>query len=271
LRLSRSDLYGFEALLLPSSSLYARAFSTQSEHEILAAHAFVFPSPFSISANLRRCIELRIAARCGPVILAVIGHGSYQALVTEIAQCGWHPSQFEIVANVVEPFDAEHLAPILGESLDSLATNLGSLSETPLNVVLLQGDKSTHDAQVWQAWLKEGKSGNSAAAHRQLRVSEIQAYENRESDTYAQALVQTMPHTWCRRDSVVYFSASSSVRTFANALLGLMPNLPEAPTAITIHPKISKEVQMHLGWKVVEISVGPQALLNWMSQNSLIL
>jgi hypothetical protein len=271
LRLIRSDLYGFEALLLPSSSLHARAFSTQSEHEILAAHAFVFPSPFSISANLRRCIELRIAARCGQVILAVIGHGSYQTLMTEIAQCGWHPSQFEIVANAVEPFDAEHLAPMLGKSLDSLAINLGNLSDTPLNIVLLQGDKSTHDAQVWRAWLNEGKPTNGVAAFRQLRVSQIQAYENRESDSYAQALVKTMPHTWCRPDSAVYFSASSSVRSFAKALLDSMQNLPEAPTAITIHPKISKEVQMHLGWKVVEISVGPQALLNWLSQNSLML
>jgi hypothetical protein len=253
-------------LLLPSASLHARAFSTQSEQEIVAAQAFVFPSPFSISASLRRCLDLRERANCGPALLAVIGHGSYQALMTEISQVAWDPSQFEIVANTVEPFDAEHLAPKLREALDALVAKLGKSAASPLSVVLLQGDKSNNDALVWGSWL------NGGAVQRPIRVSEIQAYENRENEVFEQLLATTQPDTWCGPESVVYFSSSSSVRSFANALLGARLGTrfgqQETPTAITIHPKISNEVQMHLGWKVVEISVGPQALLNWLSQNS---
>jgi uroporphyrinogen-III synthase len=262
LRLIRSDLCGFEALLLPSASLHARAFSTLNEQEIVAAQAIVFPSPFSISASLRRCLELRERANCGSALLAVIGHGSYQALMNEISQLAWDPSQFEIVANTVEPFDAEHLAPKLRESLDALVVKQGRSAASPLNVVLLQGDKSNNDALVWGTWL------NADAAYRPIRVSEIQAYENRENEVFEQLLAKTQPDTWCRQESVVYFSSSSTVRTFGKAVMGARLGLQETPTAITIHPKISKEVQKHLGWKVVEISVGPQALLNWLSQNS---
>jgi Uroporphyrinogen-III synthase HemD len=258
-------------LLLPSASLHARAFSTQNEQEIVAARAFVFPSPFSISASLRRCFELRERANCGPALLAVIGHGSHQALMTEISQLAWDPSRFEIVANTVEPFDAEHLAPKLRESLDALVAKLGKSAASPLNVVLLRGDKSNNDALVWETWL------NAETEHRSIKVSEIQAYENRENEVFEQLLAKTQPDTWCCQESVVYFSSSSTVRSFAKALLGARsgarpgarPGLQETPTAITIHPKISNEVQMHLGWKVVEISVGPQALLNWLTQNFL--
>jgi uroporphyrinogen-III synthase len=248
-------------VLLPSASLKSLCFSQLNEEQIIAADALVFPSPFAVNTSFHRCLALRMAAQRSLPLLAVIGQGSYQALLEEVSASGMTKDQFQIVSNTVEPFDAEHLAPLLSQALNELVGRYTDASTLSSNVVLLQGDKTNNDARVWQSWL-EGKS-----AKRRVTVSEVLAYENREIETYDHALAETMPHTWCNGESVVYFSSSSSVRGFAKALNASVGSMLEAPTALTIHPKISHEVQLHLGWKVVELSVGPQALLHWMSQN----
>lgn len=248
-------------MLLPSASLQSLQFTQQNEGQIVAADALVFPSPFAVNVSFYRCLALRMAAQRSLPLLAVIGQGSYQALLEEVSASGMTKNQFQIVFNTVEPFDAEHLAPLLRQALKELVVKDTEASTLSWQVVLLQGDKTNNDARVWQSWLDD------KSAVRRVAVSEVIAYANREIETYDHALAETMPHTWCNGESVVYFSSSSSVRGFAKALNASMGNMLEAPVALTIHPKISHEVQLHLGWKVVELSVGPQALLHWLSQN----
>jgi uroporphyrinogen-III synthase len=258
-------LFGFEPVLLPSASLHSSPFSTDNKKSIIAADVLVFPSPFAINASFYRCMAIKSEAQCALPIIAVIGQGSYRALCEEITSNGWARAQedFQIVANQVEPFDAEHLAPKLGEALKALAQKKAEETSPIFNVLLLRGDKTIHDAQVWQGWLRDND------ATYQVIVDELVAYESREIETYSQALVISNPAAWCKSDSVVYFSSSSSVRAFANALPASIDSTIGTPIALTIHTKISEEVQVRLGWKVVEIPVGPQALLHWMSQSSM--
>jgi uroporphyrinogen-III synthase len=255
-------LFGFEPVLLPSASLHSSPFSLDNKKSIIAADVLVFPSPFAINASFYRCMTIKSEAQCSFPIVAVIGQGSYRTLCEEITSHGWTLEDFQIVANHVEPFDAEHLAPKLSEALKALAQKDTKKNSPTLNVLLLRGDKTNHDAHVWRAWL------NDKEATHKVNVEELVAYENREIDAYTQALIITNPVAWCKSDSVVYFSSSSSVRAFANALPASIDRSIGTPIALTIHTKISKEVQMHLGWKVVELPVGPQALLHWMSQSS---
>jgi uroporphyrinogen-III synthase len=248
--------------LLPSATLNPLQFSKANEEQIVAADALVFPSPFAVNSSFKRCVALRSAAHRLLPLLAVIGQGSYQTLLEEVEAIGGTKDQYQIVANTVEPFDAEHLAPILSKALNNLVAIRADQGHQHCDVVLLQGDKANNDAQVWRSWL----SGKSSQCR--VTVTEVLAYENREIETYGHALAETKPQTWYNRESVVYFSSSLSVRGFAKALSASVGNMLEAPIALTIHPKISHEVQLHLGWKVVELSVGPQALLHWLSQNS---
>jgi uroporphyrinogen-III synthase len=253
-------LFGFDPVLLPSATLSVLPFSLQNEQRIISADALVFPSPFAVNTGFKRCMALRDLAQRSLPLFAVIGQGSYQALIDEIIVGGWTKDQFHIVANTVEPFDAEHLAPILSDALDDLVSIRSDVSPRSCEVVLLCGDRANIGAQVWRSWLM------SKSPNRRLRVSEAPAYENRENETYTESIAQTIPHGWCNHESAVYFSSSSSVGSFAKALLGSVTNMNAAPTALTIHPKISQQVKLHLGWKVVELSVGPQALLHWLSQ-----
>jgi uroporphyrinogen-III synthase len=262
LRAIRSDFFGFEPILLPSATLSALQFSRQSEEQIVAADALIFPSPFAVNTSFNRTVALRIAAQRSLPLFAVIGQGSYQALLEEISVSGRTKDQFHVVANSVEPFDAEHLAPILSQALNDLLSTSGNASQPSCKVVLLRGDRANNDAQVWLSWLEPKSS------QRGLTVTEVPAYETRANGTYSEAMAKTMPDGWCNNKSVVYFSSSSSVHGFAKALRAFVNNTVDAPVALTIHPKISHEVQLHLGWKVVELSVGPQALLHWLSQNS---
>jgi uroporphyrinogen-III synthase len=262
LRSIRSDLFGFEPVLLPSANLSVLPFSRQNEERIVAADALIFPSPFAVNTSFKRCVALRSTAYRSPPLFAVIGLGSYQALIDEIAISGRTKDQFQIVANTVEPFDAEHLAPILSQALDDFVSLRSDGTPQSCEVVLLRGDRANNDAEVWRSWL-QSKSTNC-----QVTVSEVPAYENRENEAYSEAIAETLPLGWCNHESAVYFSSSSSVRGFAKALSSSVKNIVDAPLALTIHPKISQEVQLHLGWKVVELSVGPQALLHWLSRNA---
>ncbi len=212
-------------------------------------------------------MELRISTQTSLPLIAVIGQGSYQTLMEAIALGGWTKSQFQIVANIVEPFDAEHLAPILAQAFRNLVVADPGANSVPWNVVLLQGGKTNNDAQIWQSWLAASLSNRGATPS--VIVTAVLAYENRENTNYAEAMAKTMPRNWCKSDNAVYFSSSTAVRSFSSALFRSSGNtFNDAPIALTIHPKISQEVRLHLGWKVVEIPVGPQALLHWMSQNS---
>jgi uroporphyrinogen-III synthase len=254
-------------VLLPSATLHAVPFLAVNEQLINGAHALVFPSPFSVSSSFHRCITLRTLARRRFPLIGVIGQGSYQTLLETIEAGGWAKEQFQIIANAVEPFDAEHLAPLLAQALNNSLVMDADASTLPCNVVLLNGDKTNHDAVVWKSWLNSHLSNLALA--RSLTVTEVLAYENRFNEAYVEIMKETMPLDWCKSDSAVYFSSSLAVRSFSKALLSSIDSKVNFPLAITIHPKISQEVRLHLGWNVVEIPVGPQALLHWMSKNSI--
>jgi uroporphyrinogen-III synthase len=263
LRLLKSDLFGFTPVLLPSATLKAVAISVTGEQGIATADALVFPSPFAIKASITRCLQLlEIRGKPWP-IFAVIGQGSYLTLVQELQANGIDQMQCHIVANEVEPFDAEHLAPVLAQAIASRSSANDSSPSSSIKVLLLQGDKSANTASTWRAWL----------SNTQIIVDEVQVYKNEDTRSFSALISNSEPKTWCRHQNVVYFTSSSSVQQFAEALHESMPNAlsvnaSEAPIALTIHPKISAEVQLHLGWKVVEIPFGPQALLNWLSRNN---
>jgi uroporphyrinogen-III synthase len=264
LRFQRSDLYGYQPVLLPYATLNSVALPTSADNLICGATAFVFPSPFAISAAFSQIVAVRTALGLPMPILAVIGQGSLQILSQEIAALGMNPGQFKTVTNFVEPFDAEHLAPLLRAAVlqetKAHATDLADLPE----VLVVTGDRTNNDAQAWTTWLND----SSDATVPSIKVSQMQAYENQDTSNYAELISGSMTAEWCHPKSVAYFTSSSAVRIFAQAAEPALMRYESRPLAISIHPKISKEIDHYLGWKVVEILPGAPALLNWLSNHA---
>jgi uroporphyrinogen-III synthase len=265
LRFQRSDLYGYQPILLPHASLTAIALPASVNSLICQATAIVFPSPFAISAAFNHVVAVRTALGLPLPVIAVIGQGSLQILGQEIAALGMNPGQFKTVTNLVEPFDAEHLAPLLKAAvLREAQINATELADVP-EVLIVTGDRTSNDAQTWSTWLND----SSGSITSPIKVGQMQAYENRDTSNYAELISGSMMSEWCQPKSIAYFTSSSSVRIFAKAAEFALADCASRPLALSIHPKISKEIDHHLGWKVVEILPGAAALLNWMSKHVL--
>jgi uroporphyrinogen-III synthase len=271
LRFQRSDLHGYQPVLLPHASLLAIALPASANHLICRATAIVFPSPFAISAAFNHVIAVRIALGLPLPVVAVIGQGSLQILGQEIAALGLNPLKFKTVTNLVEPFDAEHLAPLLRVAvLKEAKANATEFTDVPeresevlAEVLIVTGDRTNNDAQAWSTWLNDATDSTASP----IKVCQMQAYENQDTTNYAELISSSIASEWCHPKSVAYFTSSSSVRVFAQAAKPALQHCESRPLAISIHPKISKEIDHHLGWKVVEILPGPAALLNWMSEH----
>jgi uroporphyrinogen-III synthase len=252
-------LYGYEPILLPHATLKALKFSDVVIERIRRAGVFVFPSPFAIAAAFRGMMQIRSTHGLPMPVLAVIGQGSLQVLLQEIVAIGMTPEHFRIVANHVEPFDALHLVPLLRQVI---ADSLVPVRE---QVLIMTGDKTNNDAHTWDDWLNDSDRAVLAS------VEQAQVYESIDTFDYQRLVTESLTLDWCRPTSAVYFTSSSSVKGFAQAAKPSLVAIRCSPTAITIHSKISKEVQGHLGWNVVEIAPGAPALLHWLSHTPLTL
>jgi uroporphyrinogen-III synthase len=259
-------LFGFTAVELPSGTLKSVPFTKTIAQQIIAAQVLVFPSPFAIVSAFKQCAEIRHASGLKLPVLAVIGKASHQVLLNEIALLGADlcevANDVQIIANHVEPFDAEHLWPLIRQAFSAQTATASSI-----NVVLMSGDQTNNDGNTWQGWLAESSSIN-------FMVEQVQIYEHIPTERYADQISASQPKHWCNTESFVYFTSSSVVRQFAIALqtpefLAKIGASNATPTALVIHPKIAQEVAKHLGWKVVEIPSGTKALLHCMSENSI--
>jgi uroporphyrinogen-III synthase len=259
-------LFGFTAVQLPSGTLRSVPFTKAVEQQVVAAQLLIFPSPFAIVSAFKQCAEIRQAAGLKLPILAVIGKASHQVLLNEIALLGVQlrgaANDVRIIANTVEPFDAEHLWPLIRQTFLEQTTTTRSI-----NVVLMSGDQTNNDMETWQAWLAHSSPIN-------FLVEQVQIYEHIATEHYSDQITAANPIRWCNSESFVYFTSSSVVRQFALALkksefFAEIGGSSAMPTALVIHPKIAQEVVKHLGWKVVEIASGPKALLHCMSENSI--
>jgi hypothetical protein len=227
--------------------LEATPFSSSSEQAIVNAHALVFPSPFSIEATLARCFELRCSVGKAMPICAVIGLASLSTFNVHANLLNQAPSNaaIQIVAGSTPPYDAEHLAPIL-------ANELKKQDRRPAQVAVLVGDKPGTSAQQWQSWLS-ANNGVSAT------VSLIQSYERHALalDFSRNKLTEKLNEA----STVVYFTSVDAVLSM-KAQLTSVAGAP--PRALAIHPNISRAIEEHLGWRVVEIEPGTPSLINWM-------
>jgi uroporphyrinogen-III synthase len=238
---------GWDVVPYPFFELEAAPFSASHEQAIVNADALVFPSPFAIEATLARCYKLRVAAGKGMPLCAVIGLASLSTFNAHASALKQPPDgeAIRILAGTKPPYDAEHLAPILAEALSDLAAQ-------PVQVVVLVGDKPGTSELQWQNWL----SSDSAAS---VSVSLVQGYTRLSID--CEVSKSSLADKLAEPATVVYF-------TSVDAVMSMKVRSPDAlgarALALTIHSNISRAVQEHLGWRVVEIEPGTPSLINWL-------
>lgn len=137
------------------------------------------------------------------------------------------------------PFDAEHLAPLIA-NVFAASSDQKSLKK----VVLFTADATTSSLFQWQQWLASSS-----------QVQSVTSYVS-------------VPITLCAPEfpdtagiDFFYCTSSSSIAALSKVMHRSAASL-RVPIAITIHPNIGREIEKQLGWRVVEIGPGAQALIN---------
>jgi uroporphyrinogen-III synthase len=244
-----AQVAGWEILSQPFFRLEAVPFLPVDELAISQAEAWVFPSPFAIEATLARCFEICHSYKKAVPLCAVIGSASLATFHAHLKALGIAPEEISIVCGVRPPYDAEHLAPILATAL-----------KPPSNkVVVLVGDKPGTPAEQWYRWL-------SAAGAESVAVNLVKSYARQDIKPSAATLAaQNLYDKFALPSTVVYFTSIDAVLSMKNRFPSTFQNgAGVGPRALTIHPNISRAVEQHLAWRVVEIEPGTASLINWL-------
>jgi hypothetical protein len=209
------------------------AFSSEDSALIRQADLLIFPSPFAIESSIRRALDL-FEGRQQPWI-ALVGQGSYQALLDGYPEVDLK----RVVSPKNPPFDAEHLAPLIADVFAESGDQ-----ELLKKVLIFTADAMANSLLQWREWLKSSCQVQSVTSYASMPIT-LQAPE--------------FPSTAGK--DYFYCTSSRSISALAS-VIQKNPNRLRVPIAITIHPNISREVEKLLGWQVVEIGPGVQALIN---------
>jgi uroporphyrinogen-III synthase len=225
---------GYTLREMPTARLTEVAFSAKDCEAVQGADLLIFPSPFAVESSLARALVL-FADRQQPWI-AVVGQGSYQA----VTQSGLVADLTRVVLPLTPPFDAEHLAPLI---VEMFAGNFKGSSERR-KVILFSAANGSVGVRQWQQWLQHS-----------CLVTSVKSYSSIPIPVDAADFVN---HSG---ECFFYCTSSSSIAAVA-AVFARRSTQFETFTAVTIHPNISREVKKRLGWRVIEIEPGAQALIN---------
>jgi uroporphyrinogen-III synthase len=226
-------LCGFDLIELPTARLNEVELSKDDSALIQQADLLIFPSPFAIESSLRRALVL-FEGRQQPWI-ALVGQGSYHTILQGYPEV----DLTRVISPKDPPFDAEHLAPLIA-NVFAASSDQKSLKK----VVLFTADATTNSLFQWQQWLASSSQVQSVTSYVSLPIK-LRAPE--------------FPET---ADTDFFYCTSSSSIAALSTVIHRSPASVRVPIAITIHPNISREVEKQLGWRVVEIGPGAQALIN---------
>jgi hypothetical protein len=167
--------------------------------------------------------------------IALVGQGSYHTMFHGYPEVDLK----RVISPTNPPFDAEHLAPLIADVFAK------SGDQTYLKqVVLFTADATANSLLQWRQWLASSSQVESVTSYASVPIR-LQAPEFPRT--------AGMDYFYCTSSSSIS-ALSSVIQRSSNSL--------RVPIAITIHPNISREVEKLLGWRVVEIGPGAQALIN---------
>jgi hypothetical protein len=209
------------------------AFSVEDSVLIQQVDLLIFPSPFAIESSLRRALAL-CEGRQQPWI-ALVGQGSYHTILQGYPEV----DLTRVISPKEPPFDAAHLAPLIA-NVFAASSDQKSLKK----VVLFTADATTSSLFQWQQWLGSSSQVQSVTSYVSLPIN---------------LCAPEFPNT--AGTDFFYCTSSSSIAALSSVIQRNSNSL-RVPIAITIHPNISREVEKLLGWRVVEIGPGAQALIN---------
>ncbi len=224
---------------MPTARLSEVAFSGEDSALIQQADLLVFPSPFAIESSLRRALAL-CNGRQQPWV-ALVGQGSYHTILQGYPEV----DLTRVISPKDPPFDAQHLAPLIAHVFA-----IGSDQESLKKVVLFTAGSTSSSLFQWQQWLA-----------RSSQVQSVISYVSRPIKLCAPEFPDTADTDF------FYCTSSSSIAALSKVMHRSAGSL-RMPIAITIHPNIGREVEKQLGWRVVEIGPGAQALINCLKAHN---